>query len=250
MLNYILTNNTLTVFANGKIRTITDTAKTWEKTLTALRANDETAVIEAMDAAIAINKFGATHEIAVVSGQVYWKGKELHNSITKRIIKMIEEGFDAAPMVAFLTNVMQNPSNRAIEELYGFLENNNLPITPTGNFIAYKRINRDWTDVYTGTISNHVGATPSMPRNMVNDDCTQTCSHGLHVCSLEYLKHFSGSRLIAVEVNPKDVVSVPIDYHNTKMRVSEYTVIEELDMALIEQIDRDWKAVFDDEDGE
>ena len=32
-----------------------------------------------------------------------------------------------------------------------------------------------------------------------------------------------------MKVNPKDVVSVPTDYENSKMRVCGYTVVEELD---------------------
>jgi hypothetical protein len=64
-----------------------------------------------------------------------------------------------------------------------------------------------------------------MMRNQVEDDENVTCAKGLHVCSKEYLPHFGGQNIVACEVDPKDVVSVPLDYNNSKMRVCEYKVV-------------------------
>jgi hypothetical protein len=50
----------------------------------------------------------------------------------------------------------------------------------------------------------------------------------LHVCSQSYLGHFGGDRVIVCKINPKDVVSVPADYNNAKMRVCRYEVVSEL----------------------
>jgi hypothetical protein len=72
-----------------------------------------------------------------------------------------------------------------------------------------------------------------MNRGAVDDNRQHTCSRGLHVCGFEYLSGYSGARLIAVEIDPRDVVSVPVDYRNTKMRVCKYYIREELDMSLI-----------------
>ena len=66
-----------------------------------------------------------------------------------------------------------------------------------------------------------------MDRKDVNDDPNQTCSAGLHVCSQAYGMY--GSRLLLVSVNPADVVSVPIEYKNAKMRVCKYYVKEDVD---------------------
>ena len=46
----------------------------------------------------------------------------------------------------------------------------------------------------------------------------------LHVGSMGYVGTFGGSGSVVLEclVNPRNVVSVPTDYHNTKMRVCEY----------------------------
>ena len=68
-----------------------------------------------------------------------------------------------------------------------------------------------------------------MPRPSVDDDPAKTCSAGLHVCSLSYLSTFGGDRTILVEVCPADVVAVPIDYQNSKVRVSRLRVVREVD---------------------
>jgi hypothetical protein len=97
--------------------------------------------------------------------------------------------------------------------------------------MAYKRVRANFTDVHTGTFDNSPGTTVKMNRRDVNEDPTQTCSAGLHVCSYSYLSHFSGDRVVSVKVNPRDCVAVPRDYSAAKMRVCEYTVIAELDMS-------------------
>lgn len=152
----------------------------------------------------------------------------MHNSLTRRFIQMYKEKQALKPLVRFIDNLMENPSNRSVTQLYGFLECNSLPITDDGHFIAYKRVNDDYTDCYTGKIDNSIGQVPEMDRNMVDDDPNRTCSHGLHVCSREYLNSYTGSRIMIVKVNPRDVVSIPRDYNFSKMRCCKYEVIGEM----------------------
>lgn len=250
MLNFILTDDTLTVFANGKIHTLTNTERTWNRALKALHERDDQALLDAVNRIDSIKNYYTRNDVSIEEGKTFYKGRELHNCLTERLKKMAENGIDTTPLANFLANVMENPSNRSVEELYAFLEHNNLPITPDGCFIAYKRIQANWKDCHSGTIDNNIGQTPSMPRNEVDDNPNNTCSHGLHVCSIEYLKNFWGDRLIAVKVNPADVVSVPIDYHNTKMRVARYEVIEELDIKTVKETDENWEPVYDPDDDE
>jgi hypothetical protein len=171
---------------------------------------------------------------------IYYHDRQLESALTKRILQMRREGFSIDPMVKFVENMYMNPSANSIEQLYRFLEANNQPITDDGCFLAYKRVRSDYRDVYSGTYANTPGAVISMPRNTVIDDPSQTCSAGLHVASLPYLQHYSGERLMAVKVNPRDVVSVPVDYQNSKMRVCQYEVLHELPMTLIEENKEAW----------
>ena len=65
---------------------------------------------------------------------------------------------------------------------------------------------------------------------MVDDNQNNTCSSGLHFCSQEYLSSFgdSSSRTMILKINPRDVVSIPTDYNNSKGRACRYEVIGEL----------------------
>lgn len=180
----------------------------------------------------AIQASATAGKVTIENGEVFYNNKAIHNTLTERIIDMVRQGFDIGYMVKFLENLMKNPSYRAVNELYGFLESGSIPITENGTFLAYKKIRNDWTDIHSGTFDNSIGAVCEMPRNMVDEDSSRTCSAGLHVCSYDYLAHFSrdnDDRVVICEINPADVVSIPADYNNTKMRVCKYTVIGEVE---------------------
>ncbi len=186
-------------------------------------------IVPLLNIAAAIVDFGEG-KVTVVDGEVLYDGVATHNTVVDRILTMIDEGFTVGPMLRFLENLMENPSFRAVQELYGFLEASDLPITPDGYFLAYKMVRDNYTDHHSGKFDNSVGATPSMPRNEVNENPNQTCSSGLHVCAQGYLGFYGGGgRTMLCKVNPRDVVSVPIDYNNAKMRTCAYTVISEVD---------------------
>jgi hypothetical protein len=169
--------------------------------------------------------------VVIKDGVVTWDGRELHNALTKRMVRMMQEGFSINPLVKFMDNLMENPSKTAVEELYLFLDRNDLPITDDGHFVAYKKVRVDYTDIRSGTFDNSVGEKPTMARNEVDDQRHRTCSTGLHFCSKSYLEHFgsngSGARVMILKLNPRDVVSIPSDYDNAKGRACTYEVIDE-----------------------
>ena len=163
--------------------------------------------------------------MTVEDGSFYYDDEMLPNTITNRILDMLEQGFNIDPMVAFLDNLFENPSRQSVTETYDFLEANKLPITSDGHFLAYKRVRADFTDCYTGTFDNSVGSICEMPRNKVQDDRDITCSTGLHFCGLSYLSSFRGENIVIVKINPRDVVSIPSDYNNAKGRTCRYEVV-------------------------
>lgn len=132
-------------------------------------------------------------------------------------------------MIAFFENLILNPSESAVKELFLFLEANELPLTDDGCFLAYKRVRDDYKDCYSGTFDNSIGSTVSMKREDVNPNRHDTCSTGLHFCSKDYLKSFYGAHIMVLKINPKDVVSIPSDYNNAKGRCCRYEVIGELE---------------------
>jgi hypothetical protein len=160
-------------------------------------------------------------------------GNELHGYIVDRIIEMAQLGLDSQPLINFYTKLLKNPSFRAVNEFYPWLEKARMPIAPDGDVFAYKKVRSNYRDIHSGTMDNSVGNTLEVPRNTVDEDASRTCSHGLHVCSKDYLPHFGSSsgsdnRVLLVKFSPEDVVAIPADYNDTKMRVCKYTVVEDV----------------------
>lgn len=180
--------------------------------------------------------------VELANGQVLYNGEPVHNSLTKRIIEFAERDLPVDGMLNFLGNLMDNPSRRAVNELYGFLEHRNMPITSDGCFLAYKAVQDNYLDKYSSTFDNSVGAVMEMPRNEVDDVASNTCSVGFHVGALEYAGpggtyHGYNDRVMIVKVNPKDAVSVPTNHSAQKLRVCRYEVVGEYEKPLDDAYD-------------
>lgn len=175
--------------------------------------------------------------ISVVNGVLTFDGVEVNNALSARILSLISDKREksAEPLIRFMENVNQNPSMRAVEGLYEWLEKSKLPITPDGCIIAWKIVRNDYRDIRTGNFDNSVGRVVQIPRNHVDENPDRTCSSGLHFCSNEYLPHYGGfsggNRIVVVKVHPRDVVAFPRDYNTSKGRACRYEVIGEVEAA-------------------
>lgn len=173
--------------------------------------------------------------IEVGEHTVTFDGREIHGVLVDRILEFAREGFDFEPLAKFLERLMANPSKTAVDELYIFLENAKtpMPITSDGKFLAYKKVRSDYMDIYSGTVRYAVGDEPEMERNQVDDNRANTCSAGLHFCSIGYLPSFGycnpeNTRIMQVEIDPAEVVSIPLDHSNEKGRAARMKVVGEL----------------------
>ena len=250
---YTLSDDSITVFVSGKMRTVLSGNKNFEKLRDHLRCGEhDTDTILALSDREATIRQSTGSCVEVINGTVYYKGEELHNALTNKLLNLLDEGFDATPWIRFLEKLMDNPSYRSRNCLYGFLDQFNAPITPEGNFIAFKRVGSNWKDLHTGTMDNSIGTVVRMDRSKVDDDPQHTCSSGLHVCADEYLKGYAtgpDNRTLVVEVNPANVVAVPYDYNFSKMRVCEYKVLEEIEPSkMYDILAEEMYAYYDDED--
>lgn len=228
--NYILAGGSITVFVDGKSYTVSRTAKTFDLVLNAIKANDLAGLRTALDirSSVVESLNRVSDKVTINNGEILYGDRSVTGLVASRIFEMLSLSLDIKPMVRFLENLMQNPSNRAVNELFGFLDACSLPITEDGYFLAYKRVRDDYLDCYSRTMDNSIGNVLTMKRNEVDEDSDRTCSHGLHVCSYDYLQHFNGERIVVCKINPRDVVAVPKDYNNSKMRVCEYEVVDEI----------------------
>jgi len=212
-----------------------ETHMNYAKLVEALKAQDWDVVVKLVDIKKSLEDY-SQGLISIKDGEVLYDEETFHNALADRLIDMYAEGFPIDPMLAFIENLMENPSKTSVDEFYLFMENNSLPITPDGYFLAYKKVHEDYTDIYTSKISNQVGQKPTMRRNKVDDKRHNTCSEGFHFCSLEYLPHFGSSqrntdKVMILKINPRDVVSIPSDYNNAKGRCCVYEVIGEYGIA-------------------
>jgi hypothetical protein len=224
---FLIQGNNIVVVINNQPHTISKTHITYQKVLDAIKSGDWVTVQDIIEPKKVVLNYGQGN-IEIQGETLFWRGREMHNALTTRMISMLQEGFPIEPLVLFMENLMNNPSKRAVDELYRFLEKNNLPITPDGHFLAYKKVRENYMDCHSGTFDNSVDKVCEMERNHVDDDKDRTCSTGLHFCSQEYLKSFGGERTMIVKVNPRDVVSIPSDYNDSKGRACRYEVVGEL----------------------
>lgn len=225
-----LTGNNLSVVMDGKPYTIPRTSPQFDSVMDAITNENFTDLERLLEVKQTINR-ETEGRIAFDGYNLSFNGEVIHNAIVERLAYLWKKNYPYKPLLRFMDNLMDNPSYRAVNELYGFLEACDLPFTNDGHFLAYKKVRGDFTDIHSGKFDNSVGQVAKVMRNQVDEDSDRTCSYGLHVCSREYLPYFGngpGDRVILVKVNPANVVAVPKDYNNAKMRVCEYEVVDDI----------------------
>lgn len=115
------------------------------------------------------------------------------------------------------------------EDLMNFIERSDLPITNDGLIIGYKKVNQGkkegtFVDCHSGNIVQRVGSRVWMTVDDVDPSRYRSCSNGLHVANLGYLKGFGGSHTLIVLVDPANFIAVPVG-ENDKCRVCSYDII-------------------------
>jgi hypothetical protein len=229
-INYTITDNNVSVNWEGRSHIVPRTDALADRLIKAVREGRLREIPALVDAAKRIETY-SKGTFVVRDGQVMVNGQPAPHALSNKIIRFSNEGLPVEPLVKFAENLQSNPSFRAVNELFTFLEANDHPLTENGCFIAYKRVRENFMDIHSGTMDNSVGNVLEMPRNQVNEDSSQTCSHGLHVANWTYAHTQFASHnpetdvMLEVEVNPADVVAIPVDYNNSKMRVCKYKVL-------------------------
>jgi len=229
----------LTFFIEGKQYTIRATDQSFPRAVEAYKLNDMEALLNILSPSLMIQKLYAKYEnIEVKDGNVFVYGEAITSVVATRILMFLAEGIDCVPIFKFITRLQNNPSKRAVDELYTFLEHENLPITSSGTFVAYKAVRNNFTDKHSGTFDNSVGNVVEMSRNKVDDNKDIGCSEGLHAGTLEYASNFAceNDKMVLVEIDPADVVSIPTDCKHMKLRTCKYKVIAEYERPLTEAV--------------
>ena len=237
---YIVKESGVTLFKDGKQFSAPSDFWSFDRIISKIKTGDFDgieALFNAKDAMVEVQKeivrdiIEEAGDVRISNGEVFIGERKVYNSVTKRLIKMMQAGFDIKPLSNFLKRLLKNPSKTAIEELYPFMEKADVAIDNDGFIIAYKKVKDDYFDIYSGTVNYNIGNIVEMPRNEVDDNRSNLCSDGLHFCSFSYLGHFgsgTGNRVLVVKVDPADVVSIPADYNDAKARACRMEVISEI----------------------
>ena len=199
--------------------------------LAAIKAKSWAKVNDLMNPIKAVLAYGRGKlAVRVEDNEVIYKGSTIDGQLGSRLMEMMQNNMPIDYLLKFVDKARLNPSFRAQKELYGFIEYGQLPITADGNFLARKVVAADFYDKHSHTVLYKPGTKVSMPRHKVDDNSQNTCSSGLHVYSKDYSANFAGAgdKFLLVEIDPTNVVAVPPDYSNTKMRVCEMLVVKEL----------------------
>jgi hypothetical protein len=117
---YLIQGNNITVVIGNKPHTISKTHITYDKVKEAIKAGDWDLVKDIIEPKQVVLNYGKGN-VSVKGETLYWKGEVLNSGLAIRMIAMLQEGFPIEPMVMFMENLFQNPSKRAVDELYGFL---------------------------------------------------------------------------------------------------------------------------------
>jgi acyl carrier protein len=205
-----------------------------------------------MDLKTAVENY-TVGRLSVCPTGVTYTGRPIHTIDADRVLAFMKEGLSYKPIANYIERKMKNPSSRAIQEMYNFLEHKGMPLTVRGTFLAYKGVTMDFWSINGnketvvligetdsgGRIRNEIGKVIEVERSSVDDDFRVGCSHGLHAGSLSYAKGW-GQRVVIVEIDPADVVSVPEDCNCQKLRCCKYTVIGEYNGPLPDTLCTDY----------
>lgn len=232
-MGFIKSVKEIVMFLKGKSYKVSSESKSFEaidKMLENGATEDE--LLQELDASQKVKKI-SNGFVDIIGEQVFFKGEQVPNDCGRHILQLHESGEVDDRFILFLENLMLNPNKEARKDLYTFILKGRMPITQDGHFCAYRVVSSDWKDKHTGTMDNSIGATPKMDRSKCDSNRDNTCSSGLHFCSRDYIGSFysTSDHLVMMKINPRDVVSIPSDYNDTKGRCCEFLVLKELDFT-------------------
>lgn len=233
MFAYTMTPTSINLLLDNKMRTVDATHVNYTAICDVIRsALPDAAKIAKLRDLIDIPSFitkVTAGRVQVSDNAVLFDGNPVVGVIADRLIAMLSAGYDIMPLARFLDRLMTNPIASARDELYIWLEQSKMPITSDGCFIAYKKVQDDYTSYHDNYTDNSIGAV--LPRIEADTNRNRTCSNGYHFCSHTYLPSYYGSqgRVVLVKIAPEEVRAIPNDYNNAKGRAATYTVVGELD---------------------
>lgn len=184
-----------------------------------------------------------SERVSVGNGRIYFDGDPVNDAVSETILRFYGgHEKDWMPLVNFMEKIALNPNEHSREQLFRWLAKHSFAIAPDGDIIAYKGVTgngKDFKSSHSGTarvngvlhankqIPTQPNTVVEMPRSTVAWDPKVACHTGLHAGNWRYASTFASTTL-RVKINPRDVVSVPTDSNDEKMRVCRYRVLDKV----------------------
>lgn len=186
-----------------------------------------------------------------------------HDIVLRRDNSLVVAGYELPPdfgdtfseltetqLPAFTAMVKRLYSNKrkysADALINWIMDNPSLEITDDGCIIGFRSVHQDYlsqhagygivngVEVEHGHLDNSPGNVIEYPEFMI-DHSNKECSLGLHVGTADYANRFVPyGRKLRVVFAPEDVVSFPASMDSYKVRVTRYTVIDDVTDGFVE----------------
>lgn len=211
----------------------------------------EADLVKLVDIPAAIQDFTGGN-VVVKNGKLYYRGFEVKGALPTLILQLVREGKQEAakPFELFLEKAYSNPDPRARDDLYEWVVQSGLPITPDGEFLAWKAVTNNYRSIHSPNdprFDHRIGKTVEMDRTECDANPDRTCSTGLHFAAADYLPNYAsgGSRIVAVKINPADVVAFPRDYGWSKGRAAKYVIVGEVPLKDVPNYYPQGRRIYD-----
>lgn len=246
------TQRVVTAFLDGKMVVTDDGNPSYNTIIERLEANDTDGLVDLFSAEATVSReFQRVSErVLVRGGHVYFDGDPIEGTLSDHLIRLVKDGEDVTYLVNFWERIANNPDDHSREHLMRWLAAEDFSITRDGYILGYKGLRDDRTSIHAGPgivngveqngyLDNSEGNVVEIARSSVTVDHSRGCAFGLHVGTYGYASSF-GQVVVEVLVDPRDVVSVPTDCSDQKMRVCRYTVGKDstgrIDRAVVDEV--------------
>jgi hypothetical protein len=125
-MKYIIANDgTVTAVVSGQAYCFGKSHPNYNKLINHLKNNNVEHFEASYDIISHVNAYCDGY-VNCQDGGLSWDGIKMPDMFTGTILDMIKQGFPFEPMLNFLDNLSQNPSDHAVIELFDFMENKSL----------------------------------------------------------------------------------------------------------------------------
>ena len=234
---------TLTVLIDGDLHTISSNSSNFNEVFSRVRIGDYD-VVPLIDTSVGLSIDLAESEISdkirIENGHVLYDDRVVNNTCADYIVDLYDSGSrDYVAFANFMAKIVENDQHHAKNRLFDWLEaTGGFALTPEGDIIGYKGLTQNLTSIRSGPgkVNGVVFSNANLdnsPGNVVEVDRVEMnpeigCSYGLHAGTWDYASSFSQGGLVSVIIDPRDVVSVPTDCSDQKMRCKKYVVKEQV----------------------